>query len=207
MKAPRTRRAASISWLPWDRCPQDTAPNSIAPTSVSRSTGSRPEKPAVPPDALPKSGLPRCDAPTSCAAAAEQGAHLGQAVTRWFTDAFREAHPDVIEGRKQRILANDPQCYAAAYRVLAAYDLADDLPEIKHESLVATGEFDQGSNTGMSRLMAKRIPNAQLRILPRMKHALLLECPHLLAEVLPEGGRSMGGRYQGYRNQTAIEVI
>jgi pimeloyl-ACP methyl ester carboxylesterase len=90
----------------------------------------------------------------------------------------------VIEGRKQRILANDPQCYAAAYRVLAAYDLADDLPRIEHESLVATGEFDQGSNTRMSRLMAKRIPHAQLRILPGMKHALLLECPHLLAELI-----------------------
>jgi pimeloyl-ACP methyl ester carboxylesterase len=110
--------------------------------------------------------------------------HLGQAVTRWFTDAFREAHPEVVEGRKQRILANDPQCYAAAYRVLAAYDLADDLPKIQHECLVATGEFDQGSNTRMSRLMAKRIPRAQLRILPVMKHALLLECPHLLAELI-----------------------
>ena len=110
--------------------------------------------------------------------------HLGQAVTRWFTDAFREAHPEVIEGRKQRILANDPECYAAAYRVLAAYDLADELPGISHEALVATGEFDQGSNTRMSRLMRERLPRAELRILPGMKHALLLECPHLLAELI-----------------------
>jgi pimeloyl-ACP methyl ester carboxylesterase len=110
--------------------------------------------------------------------------HLDQAVTRWFTDAFRRAHPDVIEGRKQRILANDPQCYAAAYRVLAAYDLADDLPRIRHECLVATGEFDQGSNTRMVRLMAKRIPRAQLRIQPGMKHALLLECPQRVADLI-----------------------
>ncbi|HEX2825729.1 MAG TPA: alpha/beta fold hydrolase [Burkholderiales bacterium] len=110
--------------------------------------------------------------------------HLDQAVTRWFTDAFRAANPDVIEGRKQRILANHPQCYAAAYRVLASYDLADELPKIRHETLVATGEFDQGSNTRMSRLMAQRIPHAQLRILPGMKHALLLECPHLLADLI-----------------------
>lgn len=110
--------------------------------------------------------------------------HLDQAVTRWFTDAFREAHPDVIEGRKKRILANHPQCYAAAYRVLASYDLADELPKIRHETLVATGELDQGSNTRMSRLMAKRIPHARLRIIPGMKHALLLECPHLLADLI-----------------------
>jgi pimeloyl-ACP methyl ester carboxylesterase len=110
--------------------------------------------------------------------------HLGQAVTRWFTDAFREAHPEVVEGRKQRILANDPACYAAAYRVLAAYDLAGELPRISHETLVATGEFDQGSNTRMSRLMRQRLPHAELRILPGMKHALLLECPHLLADLI-----------------------
>jgi pimeloyl-ACP methyl ester carboxylesterase len=110
--------------------------------------------------------------------------HVGQAVTRWFTDAFREAHPDVVEERKQRILANHPQCYAAAYRVLAAYDLADELTQIQHETLVATGEFDQGSNTRMSRFMAERIPHAQLRILPRMKHALLLECPDRLADLI-----------------------
>jgi pimeloyl-ACP methyl ester carboxylesterase len=110
--------------------------------------------------------------------------HLDQAVTRWFTDSFREAHPEIIEGRKQRILTNHPQCYAAAYRVLAAYDLADELPGIKHETLVATGEFDQGSNTRMSRLMAERIPHAQLRILPGMKHALLLECPDRLADLI-----------------------
>jgi (E)-2-((N-methylformamido)methylene)succinate hydrolase len=110
--------------------------------------------------------------------------HLGHAVTRWFTDAFREAHPDVVEGRKQRILANHPQCYAAAYRVLAAYDLADELTQIQHETLVATGEFDQGSNTRMSRFMAERIPHAQLRILPGMKHALLLECPDRLADLI-----------------------
>jgi pimeloyl-ACP methyl ester carboxylesterase len=36
----------------------------------------------------------------------------------------------------------------------------------------------------MSRLMATRLPHAQLRILPRMKHALLLECPDLLAELI-----------------------
>jgi pimeloyl-ACP methyl ester carboxylesterase len=124
--------------------------------------------------------------------------HLDQAVTRWFTDTFREAHPDVIEGRKQRILANDPDCYAAAYRVLASYDLADVLPKIEHESLVATGEFDQGSNTRMARLMAERIPRARLRILPGMKHALLLECPHLLADLIGAFASTGDAPAEGY---------
>jgi (E)-2-((N-methylformamido)methylene)succinate hydrolase len=129
------------------------------------------------------------------------GGHLDQAVSRWFTDGFRQAHPEVIEGRKKRIMANDPRCYAAAYRVLAAYDLADDLPTIEHETLVATGEFDQGSNTRMSRLMAERIPHAQLRILPGMKHALLLECPDLLADLIRSFVLTGNAPTEGYITQ------
>ena len=109
------------------------------------------------------------------------GTHVAQAVERWFTEPFRLAHPEVIEARKARILANHQPSYAAAYRVLAAYDLAEELHRIPHETLVTTGEFDQGSNTRMARLMAARIPKSQLRIIPELKHALLLEAPDILA--------------------------
>jgi pimeloyl-ACP methyl ester carboxylesterase len=50
----------------------------------------------------------------------------------------------------------------------------------------------------MSRLMAESIPNAQLRILPGMKHALLLECPHLLAELIRSFVLTGNAPTQGY---------
>jgi (E)-2-((N-methylformamido)methylene)succinate hydrolase len=53
--------------------------------------------------------------------------------------------------------ANDPACYAAACRVLAETDLAARLHEITAETLVMTGEHDQGSNPRMARLMHERI--------------------------------------------------
>ena len=65
--------------------------------------------------------------------------------------------------------------------MLAAYDLAEELHRIPHETLVTTGEFDQGSNTRMARLMAARIPKSQLSIVPQLKPALLLEAPDTLA--------------------------
>ena len=117
-------------------------------------------------------------------AAGGPASHLGEAVGRWFTDPFQKAHPGVIEARKARIAANHLPSYAAAYRVLAEYDLADDLPRITHETLVATGELDQGSHPGMSRLMAERIPSSQLHIFPGLKHALVLEAPEQLAKLL-----------------------
>jgi len=117
-------------------------------------------------------------------AAGGPASHLGDAVGRWFTDAFRQAHPEIVEARKARIAANHLPSYAAAYRVLAEYDLADELSKIAHDTLVVTGELDQGSHPGMSRLMADRIPSSELHILPGLKHALVLEAPELLAGLL-----------------------
>ena len=116
-------------------------------------------------------------------ALSEQGAsfHMSAAADRWFTDRFIKEHPEVIERRRQKALANDPECYEAAYRVLAQSDLADDLHRIQAPTLVMTGEFDIGSTPRMAELMARRIPGARLAILPELKHSVLLEAPERVA--------------------------
>lgn len=116
-------------------------------------------------------------------ALSEQGAsfHLSAAADRWFTDRFIAEHPEVLEWRRQKSLANDPECYAAAYRVLAESDLANDLHRVRAPTLVMTGEFDIGSTPRMAQVMASRIPGARLVILPDLKHSVLLEAPDLVA--------------------------
>ncbi len=114
---------------------------------------------------------------------AEKGAgtHLTDAVDRWFTEDFIASRPDVLEERRRRSLNNDPDCYAAAYRVLADYDLAGRLPEITTPTLVMTGENDVGSTPRMADLIADRIPDSRLHIFPRLKHSVLLEAPDQVA--------------------------
>lgn len=112
------------------------------------------------------------------------GAHLTQSVGRWFTEDFQRRNPEIVEGRKTRIAANHLPSYAAAYRVLAEYDLAEELHKISHRTLVVTGEFDQGSNPRMSHLMADRILNSELHILSGLRHALAVEAPQQLAQVI-----------------------
>lgn len=114
------------------------------------------------------------------------GLHLASAVERWFTDAFRKAHPEIVEARRRRTGGNDPACYVAAYRVLAGPDLADELPRIRHPTIVITGEHDQGSSPRMARLMHERIAGSVLHVLPGLRHALLLEAPELLGGLLRE---------------------
>ena len=112
------------------------------------------------------------------------GTHLDWAVDRWFTRDFQATHPEVVEERKRQARAQDPACFAAAFRVLADYDLADDLHRIRQQTLVMTGEHDEGSTPRMAALMAERIAGARLDILPGLKHSVLLEAPELIASKL-----------------------
>ncbi|MGZ5095581.1 MAG: alpha/beta fold hydrolase [Burkholderiales bacterium] len=107
--------------------------------------------------------------------------HLDWAVDRWFTREFQLAHPEIVEERKRQARTQDPACYAAAFHVLANYDLADELHRIRRETLVMTGELDSGSTPRMARLMAERITGAELGLLPNLKHSVLLEAPELVA--------------------------
>ena len=70
-----------------------------------------------------------------------------------------------------------PDCYVAAYRVLAGSDLGADLYQITAPTLVMTGENDIGSNPRMSRFIHDQITASELHILPRLKHSVLLEAP------------------------------
>jgi pimeloyl-ACP methyl ester carboxylesterase len=51
-------------------------------------------------------------------------------------------------------------------------------------TLIAPTWQDLGSNPRMSELMHKRIPGSALRILPGLKHSILVEAPHVVAGML-----------------------
>ena len=109
------------------------------------------------------------------------GEHFRRSVDRWFTPEFQRANPELIDQLEARNSQNDPQCYAAAYRVLAETDLADELHRIEAPTLVMTGEFDQGSNPRMAGVMHERIAGSKLKILPGLRHSIRVEAPAIVA--------------------------
>jgi len=50
------------------------------------------------------------------------GAIADAAVARWFSRAFIEARPGIVEGVRRVLLANDPDAYQRAYRTFATAD-------------------------------------------------------------------------------------
>lgn len=110
--------------------------------------------------------------------------HHNASLSRWLTEAFQEQNPEVIARLRQRDAENDPECYAAAYRVLAETDFGGFLDQIRCPTLIATGEDDAGSNPRMARYMHERIPGSTLSILPGLRHSILIEAPQTVADLM-----------------------
>ena len=67
---------------------------------------------------------------------------------------------------------------------IAAHDAFDRLPQISHPTLVITGDEDSLIDPRNSDILAKHIPDAELRLFPGLKHAFHLEQPDLVNSVI-----------------------
>jgi (E)-2-((N-methylformamido)methylene)succinate hydrolase len=115
-------------------------------------------------------------------------ASVEPALQRWFTPSFAATHPDVVDGVRQRLLANDQRAYADAYEVFATADaeLADRASAIAVPTLVATGEDDQRSTPAMAETLADALPNGRAVILPGLRHLTPIEAPRAIAGLIDE---------------------
>lgn len=111
---------------------------------------------------------------------------MAAAQERWFTPAFMQAYPAKVRYRMEQLKHNDPDSYKAAYTVFSTSDLGERLHNIRHPTLIMTGEHDVGSNTRMARYMHDQIANSELRILPGLRHSVLAEAPQIISSRLLE---------------------
>lgn len=100
---------------------------------------------------------------------------------RWFTPEFAESAPQAIERRMQQVIETDPGVFLSVFDIYAETEMSPWLHEIRQPSLVLTGENDGGCSPRLNRQIAAAMPNAQLVILPALRHALLLEAPEVVA--------------------------
>src|SRR5581483_7917290 len=63
-------------------------------------------------------------------------------LTRWFSDDFRAAHPDVVKRTFDIFVANDIDCYAASCALLGAADSRAALPAFTMPVAIVVGEED-----------------------------------------------------------------
>lgn len=103
---------------------------------------------------------------------------------RWFTDEFRNAHPDVVDRRVAQVKACDATSYLHAFTVFCTTDFVERLGEIEVPTLVITGEHDLAATPRMAQLMADRMTDARAHVLPGLRHSLLIEAGPKVTDLL-----------------------
>ena len=110
--------------------------------------------------------------------------NVASAPGRWFTPAFLETHPEVIERIQAMIGGTDSQGFMNCARAIQEMDLLDRLPEISVPTLIIVGEHDPGSPVEAAEAMRDRIPGAQLVVLKSASHLSNVEQPEAFNRAL-----------------------
>jgi 3-oxoadipate enol-lactonase len=105
-------------------------------------------------------------------------------LTRWFSDAFRAARPEVLERTAAIFVANDFDCYAASCGLLGDVDLRAHLPSFQMPVAVVVGEEDYATPVTMARQLHEAIRHSTLTILPGARHLTPIERPDAIAQAV-----------------------
>jgi 3-oxoadipate enol-lactonase len=123
----------------------------------------------------------------SAAAAAKGLAAIAEvAMRRLFAPAFQAAHPELIEQRRARFLAVDPETFHAACAALASLDLRAEARGVKLPALVLVGEQDEATPPEMARELATLLPAARFVLLPGCAHVPQLQAPQQFLAAIAE---------------------
>lgn len=106
--------------------------------------------------------------------------------TRWFSDTFREAHPQVVDACIDTFLRNHIESYVATCTMLGHFDGRPLLPTIQVPTRILVGEEDYAAPVPMAQAMHAGIPHSRLSIIPNARHLAPLEVPDVVAATLLE---------------------
>jgi 3-oxoadipate enol-lactonase len=80
---------------------------------------------------------------------------------RWFTEAFMQRAPAVVDGLVDGLRRTPPAGYAACCRALGAADLRDQIHAIAVPTLLVAGRYDPVTTVDDAMFMRERIPGAR----------------------------------------------
>ena len=130
------------------------------------------------------------DAPLKFRERAEAAREKGMAglidfqVTRWFSDAFRAAHPEIVSRTSAIFVGNDFDCYAASCALLGDADARSYLPTLAIPAAVVVGEEDYATPVDMARHLHESIAGSTLTVLPKARHLTPIERPDAIVDTL-----------------------
>ena len=108
------------------------------------------------------------------------------ATQRWFPEAFRERHPDVVAGLLQSLRDVRREGYAATCEALGTFDVRDRLAEIGAPVLAIAGAEDVAAPLEGMTLLVEGVQDGRLAVLDGVAHLAPVESPDEVARLLRE---------------------
>lgn len=112
------------------------------------------------------------------------GALAEAVVSRWFTPAFAQAHPDLVARMRATIAACDDEGYAGCCAAVGALDLRDQLDAITAPTLVVSGAEDPALPPAHQDEIAAGIRGAALLTVSPAAHIANVEQPQHVTDAL-----------------------
>jgi 3-oxoadipate enol-lactonase len=91
-------------------------------------------------------------------------------LSRWFTDPYRENHPEVMARIGQMIATTSVNGYAGCCAAISTINTHDGLQKLHHPALVIVGDQDQGTPPAMSEQIHAHWPKSQYVVLKDAAH-------------------------------------
>jgi 3-oxoadipate enol-lactonase len=105
---------------------------------------------------------------------------------RWFTQAFRDEHPDDVDRFIDMITGVDAEGYASCCEALAGFDVRDRLGQITVPTRVVAGSDDPVATVPACGQMAAAIPGADLVVIDEASHIASVEQPEAFHRAVAE---------------------
>jgi len=109
---------------------------------------------------------------------------LDIAIMRMFPEPYIDGHQAVIDRRKEKLSAADPELFANAALSLASLNNYEKLSEIKNETLVVVGLEDQTTPPFLSRDLHDGIKGSKFIELPGIGHCPQLQDPRAFMDAV-----------------------
>ncbi len=105
---------------------------------------------------------------------------------RWFTPAFREGHPEVVEWSGNMLRGTPAEGYAGCCEAIRDADLRSRLEAIRAPTLVIAGADDPAALPDAAELIRDSIPDARLVVVDQAAHLANVEQPEAVTRAVLE---------------------
>jgi len=111
---------------------------------------------------------------------------LDDTINRWFSEPFRNSHPDIVKATSDMLLAGDPVVHARTWMAMVDLNYGLHLKRLPMPTMALTGSDDKSVSPEAFQGLVDALPHPKTHIFPGAGHVPPLEVPEDYARVLHE---------------------